>query len=748
VAETAQVELPDTTGAFSRVGARRHARRVPVIRQHSVAECGAACLAMVLGYWGRHTALEDVRDRMGVARDGVTATTLVETARGYGLRARGAKVDHEELPLVPEGSILHWEFSHFVVFERVSGDHVYVVDPAVGRRRLSTEQVRRSFTGVALLFEPSDSFVPARAGQRPVWRHLRRAFVETGYWPRIAVTSILLQLAALSSPFLMGAVVDGVVARADAHLLGVLAAGYVVFAAFHLLTSFVRSHLLLQARTQLHVQMTVGFVEHLVSLPFAFFQRRSVGDLLMRLNSNAQIREVLTGGMLSVVLDGTLVFAYLALLFVASPTMALVALGLGAFQIVVFASAQSRQQELMAESLHAQSRSEAYQLEMIAGMESLKAMGAEPRAIERWTSLFVDAVNVTIERGRLSAIVDSILAGARLAGPVVVLLVGAHLVLGGSVSLGTMLALSALAAGFLGPLSSLIGTAEQFMLLATQTARLDDVFRAAPEQADVAAPQRAPRLTGAVRLEHVSFRYAPSSPPVVHDVSVDIRAGQFVAIVGTSGSGKTTLAGLLLALHRPESGRILYDGRDLALLEARSVRQQLGVVLQRPFMFGAPVRHNITMGDPKLTLDDVMTAARLAQVDEDIAAMPMGYETPLSDGGSSVSGGQRQRIALARALVRKPSILLLDEATSALDAVTEARVDAALRSLRCTRIVIAHRLSTVVDADLILMMKDGRVIERGTHGELLARRGAYYELVSAQLGEAPRPPRIAALRAT
>lgn len=454
----------------------------------------------------------------------------------------------------------------------------------------------------------------------------------------------------------------------------------------------------------------------------------------MRLNSNTLIRDILTAGALSALIDGTLVSSCLIVLVIVNPRMGAVVVGLGLTQIAVFFLTRSRQRELMAEELHTQSRAQSYQVEMLSGMESLKANGGERRAVEHWTNLFIDSQNVAIERGRLGALVESLMSTLRLGAPIVVLVAGAILVLRGDMTLGTMLAMNALAAGFLAPVSTLVSTAEQFLRLGTYVGRLDDVFGAPAEQDDSKVVQ-AQQLTGRLRLEHVSFRYSELSPLVINDVTIDIESGQFVALVGHSGCGKSTLASLLLALYRPTSGRVLYDGQDLAGLDVRSVRTQFGVVMQRPHLFAASVRQNITLGDPSVELQDVIDASKIAQIHDDIAAMPMAYETLLSDGGGSVSGGQRQRLTLARALVRKPAILLLDEATSALDATTEASVQKAIEQLRCTRIVIAHRLSTVIRADLILMMRDGQVVERGTHHDLLALKGYYYELVNAQLTE-------------
>jgi ABC-type bacteriocin/lantibiotic exporter with double-glycine peptidase domain len=357
--------------------------------------------------------------------------------------------------------------------------------------------------------------------------------------------------------------------------------------------------------------------------------------------------------------------------------------------------------------------------------------------VQHYAGLLVGVLNVSLQRGTLSTWVDSLNGTLRLASPLILLCVGTWQVLSGEASLGTMLSLNALAAGLLSPLANLVGTATQLQMLGSYVTRLDDVLDTAPEQ-DPTRPGTAITLRGGIELDHVSFRYGPVAPMVVKDLTVKILPGQFVAIVGRSGAGKSTLANLLIGLYPPTSGRLLYDGVDLTSLDLSSLRGQMGIVLQDASFFGTSVRSNIAMLDPEVSLEAVMEAARVAQVHEELMAMPMRYETLLVDRGASLSGGQRQRLALARALVRKPAVLLLDEATSALDALTERKVQDALASLRCTRIVIAHRLSTVVNADLILVMDEGRLVETGTHTELLARGGIYSALVRAQLDKAER----------
>ena len=707
-------------------------RAIPYIAQAEMADCGAAALAMALGYHGRHVSLAEMHEATGTGRDGVDALRLAEAASSYGLRARGVATELDDLRVLPCGTVLHWGAAHFVVLDSASRRGVTVVDPAAGRYRIGWQAVDDLYSGVAIMLEPTDTFAAGGRRVPGALHHARRMLVHSSGIGKVLATSVVVRLMVLAVPVLTGVIVDRVVPANDSHLLKVLAAVMVALIGYSMVATFLRAHLLLRLRSRLDVNMTLGFLEHLVDLPYAFFLKRSSGDLMMRLRSNATVREILTSGTIAALLDGVLATLYLVAIFVLSPLLGFLVTVLAAAQVTVLLLARRRNIHLMGESLATEAKSQSYAYEMFSAVETLKAAGAERRAVSHWTNLFVAELNVSLRRGRLSAAVETAMHGMALLSPIAVLLVGAHLVGSGQLSLGTMLALAALSTAFLEPLATLVATALQVQLLGSYLARLDDVLSTPTETAGREL-RHAPQLNGAVRAEQLTFQYTSHGPPAIDRVDLEVSPGQVLAIVGRSGSGKSTLGRLLLGLYQPSSGRVVLDGIDLASLHPRSVRSQIGVVTQDPYIFGLSIRDNLSLGDPGLPLDRLQTAAELACVADDIDAMPMGWDTPLVDAGASLSGGQRQRLALARALAPQPRILLLDEATSNLDTVTEAKVHANIAQLGCTVIMIAHRLATVIDADRIVVMDAGRVVEVGCHRELLAASGHYAQLVAGQL---------------
>ncbi|MCP4445667.1 MAG: peptidase domain-containing ABC transporter [Myxococcales bacterium] len=715
-------------------GKLMHAKRgrIPHVQQLHATDCGAASLTMTLAFHGKVVPLDDVRHAMGAGRDGVSAHAIAVAAEGFGLNTRGITLDTEDLSDLPPGSILHWEFRHFVVFESATRKGVRIIDPAGGRRLLSHERFSKSFTGVALVCEPSQEFEPGGTQKQRALSYLRQFFGQGHLIWRVVMTSVLLRIFALSIPILMAMIVDRVVPRGDSELLSLVAWGLLAMVAFQFLSELIRAHLLLQLRTNLDTRMTLGFLRHLLSLPYHFFQLRQAGDLMMRVNSNATIRELLTANTLTALLDGTLVFFYLIAILMLAPTIAGIVLLFGCVQAGLFVFARARIHGYMAEQLEAQARSQSYLVQVIQGVETLKTSGAEGQALRRWSNLFVDELNAGLRRGRLDALVDAVMAALRLAAPLAILTYGATLVVAQEMTLGTMLAVNALALAFLTPLAALVNSAFQLQLLSGYFERLDDVLSASPEQEK--HHEATPTISGSVQLDRISFQYGPNLPEVVQKVTLSLKPGSCTAIVGRSGSGKSTLASLIMGLHKPTGGRIMLDKRSLWDCNLQSIRRQLGIVPQSPYIFGSNIRENIALMSPEASLEDVVSAAKRACIHDEVIAMPMAYESVITDGGASLSGGQRQRIALARALVHEPALLLLDEATSALDAATERAVMDNLAQLHCTRVIVAHRLSTISFADTIVVMAQGRIVEQGTHTELMAGGGYYADMVNTQRG--------------
>jgi ATP-binding cassette subfamily B protein len=709
--------------------------RVPVLLQLDAVECGAACLAMILNYYGRETAVSECREYCGIGRDGVTGKTIAEAGREYGLRVKAFSVEPADFAQLQVPAIVHWQFRHFVVLERWSPQMVEIVDPAVGRRRLTAREFDAGFTGVVLTLEPGSAFKGRSSVMQLSWRAYLTSMLNTPGARRLAIqvlgASVCLLALGVALPVLTKLVVDRVLPlRLDAALM-ILGVEIVILVCAQGLASYLRAALLMYLQARLDAQLMVGFFECLLNLPFRFFQQRSAGDLLMRLSSNTTIREMLTNQTISAVLDGTLVIGYVTILMSGAPLLGLLVVVAGLLHVALLLGTGRRMRDLTQSSLIAAADSQSYLVEALAGISTLKASGTEDRALAHWSDLFFKELNASIERNHLATLIDTARQVLQVSLPLSLLWIGALEVLRGRMSLGTMLAFTALAAACLSPFSSLVSNLQRMQLVGAHLERLSDIATAEPEQD--ARPRKAPDLRGRIEVRNLSFQYSSSAPFVLRNLSFVIEPGQKCAVVGRSGSGKSTLLKLLLGLYEPTSGVILYDGVPLQDISYRRLRNQIGVVLQEPFLFSGSIRENIAFGDANLPFGEIGEAARLAAIDAEIEQMPMQYETRIGETGNEVSGGQRQRIALARALARRPGVLILDEATSHLDVATEALVDDNVSLISCTRVVVAHRLSTVSNADQIVVLDRGQVAQRGNHQSLLALGGYYADLVNGQL---------------
>ena len=714
---------------------RRPRRRTPTVLQMEAVECGAASLAMILGYYGRFVPLETLRVECGVSRDGSKASNVLRAARKYGLVAKGFKKELEELGAVALPAIVFWNFSHFLVVEGWSPKWVYLNDPETGPRKVTWEEFDRSYTGVVLVFERGPEFQPGGQAES-IWPALRARLpgAEDGLWFLVLVT-LALVLPGLVIPTFNKIFVDNILIGGMHDWVRPLVIGMVVACFLQAALTYLQQRCLQRTEVKLAIVNSSRFFRHVLALPVTFFQQRYAGEIGTRVTLNDRVAQLLSGQLASNAVGLALMLFYLAIMVQYDGLLTLVSVAVAAVNLVVLRLVSRHRRDVNLRLMQDQGKLMGATMAGLQIIETLKAGGTEGHFFSRWAGYQSKALNGMQNMGVASQLLSVVPPTLNALNTAVILGVGGFRVMEGVLSIGSLIAFQSLMANFIKPVNELVNLGGTLQEVEGGLKRLDDVLKnPADEHTDVAITvsedRKVPvKLSGRLELRGVTFGYSPLDPPLIEHFDLVVQPGERVAFVGATGCGKSTLSRLICGIYRPWGGEVLFDGVARDALPRHVLTNSFAIVDQEIFLFEGSVRENLTLWDHTVPEENVLRAAKDACIHDVIAARHNGYDSLVLEGGRNFSGGQRQRLEIARALVNNPTLVLLDEATSALDPRTEKQIDENLRRRGCACVIIAHRLSTIRDCDKIVVLRDGKVEQTGTHDQLREQPGLYADLI-------------------
>jgi NHLM bacteriocin system ABC transporter peptidase/ATP-binding protein len=712
----------------------RRVRTTTVLQMEAV-ECGAAALAIVLGYYGRTVSLEELRIACGVSRDGTNAGNMVKAARTYGMIARGFKKEPEQLPFLPLPQIVFWNFNHFVVVEGFGKGIVYLNDPAVGPIKVTNDEFRAAFTGVVLTFEPGPEF--QRGGQRrglitPLRLRLKGSEVGLLY---VFLVSLALAAPGLAIPILGRIFVDYYLIDGMSAWVGPILLGLALTAFLRAMLTWMQQRALQRLETKLALTSSFRFFRHVLRLPVEFFTQRYGGEVGSRVEMNDRIAQLLSGELAANLLAIVLAVFYVAMMAYFDLRLTLVGVAFAGLNIVALRYVSRSRRDVNLRLLQERAKLTGTSLSGLQTIETLKATGSESDFFSRWAGYLAKMMTAEQKMGVYTLGLGIVPTTLLALNTVVILGYGSLRVINGDLTAGMLVAFQSMMISFLDPINQLVGLGGSLQEIEGELSRLDDVLRYPidplfqNERQTTLGTSLPMKLAGQLELLGVTYGYSRLDPPLITDFNLMVRPGDRIALVGRSASGKSTLAKLISGLYQPWLGMILLDGCPRNAIPRGALTNSLAMVDQDFFLCEGTVREVLTLWDSTLAEEDLIQAAKDACIHDDIMTRPGGYSSKVEEGGVNFSGGQRQRLEIARALVGNPSILILDEATSALDPVTEKRIDENLRRRGCTCVLVAHRLSTIRDCDEILVLDRGKIVQRGTHAMLQGVDGPYARLI-------------------
>lgn len=719
-------------------------RRFPLVEQAEEMDCGAACLAMICKHYGIAITLGKLREMANVTTQGATLDSLARVGESLGFSTRGVQCTFDSLLGFELPFVAHWEGYHYIIVYGVSRSHVWVADPGPGFRKMTVQEFERGWSGTCLLFSPGADRVQVAASRSPWVRFVGYLRPYKKILAYLFLATFIIQLLGVVPPIIMQNILDRVIVHQNVPLLNLLIAGLVITSLFSQLTSVLRSFLSTFMVRNMDFMMMSHFFKHAMSLPMSFFAKRKTGDIFARFQENLTIRAFLTESTISTILNLLMVFIYLTILFLYSVKLTLLLLAFVVPILVLTVAVTPRLKQYAREAFSASTDAEAALMETLGGVETIKGMGIERSMRLKWERKYAHSLGVQYRAQKFRIFVGLASQILNSATTVVILWVGANLVLAQELTIGQLIAFNALMGSVMAPLMGLVQLWNQVHAAGVAMERLGDVLDMEPEQKpdDIGSRVMLPDMRGHIQLDDVYFRYGGSETAyVLEAITLDIRPGELVAIVGQSGSGKTTLAKLLVGFYLPTEGKLTVDGYDIHQVDREYYRAQVGYVMQSNLLFSGTLTENIAAGQENPDRRRVVEAAKMADAHDFISNMPLGYEQVVGERGMGLSGGQVQRVCIARALYHDPRLLIFDEATSALDTQSESNILGNMQEILRgrTAVVIAHRLSTIMGANKIVVLYQGAIVEQGNHEELVSRQGMYYQLVQKQMSAGSHP---------